>query len=100
MRARLTMILVLAALLAGCGDDDNASTTTTTLRSTTTSGATSASTQVSATTLAVPGPELAWTRVPDEEGVLGGAGMQVVNSMAQGGPGLVVVGGIRIRWRG
>jgi len=36
---------------------------------------------------------IAWARVPDEEGALGGAGMQVVNSVAMGGPGLVVVGG-------
>ena len=43
--------------------------------------------------VAVPGSELAWARVYDEEGALGGAGMQVVNSVASGGPGLVVVGG-------
>ena len=93
MRVRLIVILMLVALLTGCGDEDSASTSTTALVPTTTSGGTSTSTQVSATTLAVPSPELAWARVPDEEDVLGGAGMQVVNSMARGGPGLVVVGG-------
>ena len=107
-RALLTSVLMLLAVLAVACTTDAVSTSgtiaiaptttqaaisTTTLAPTTTSRATTTSTQVPATTLALPGPELVWARVPDREGVLGGAGMQVVNSVTAGGPGLVVVGG-------
>ncbi len=72
--ALILALLAVVLVLAACTGED---TTTTT----------------QAVTVAVPGPELAWARVPDEEGALGGAGMQVVKSVAMGGPGLVVVGG-------
>ncbi len=100
------LVLILAAVLAVACTSDSVSTTGTVATTVTTaaatappttqtaaSGPTSTSTQDSATTLAVPAPELAWARVPDKEGVLGGAGMQVVSYVVSGGPGLVVVGG-------
>ncbi|HSQ36717.1 MAG TPA: hypothetical protein VLS92_02370 [Acidimicrobiia bacterium] len=96
MRIRLTAILALAALLAGCGAGQ-ASTTisaavTTTVADTTTTSASTTATAVPTTTSTLPSRELAWFRVLDEEGVLGGPGMEMATSIVAGGPGLVAVG--------
>jgi hypothetical protein len=96
------VLIMVAVLTVACASGSVSTTGTVAIAPTTTapattqttaSGPTSTSIQDSATTLATPAPELAWLRVPDEEGVFGGAGMQVVNYVVSGGPGLVVVGG-------
>ena len=79
MWVRLAVVLVLAVLLAGCGDDGTVPVTTTTVATAT-------------TTAAIPGPGLAWARVPDDEVVFGGQGDQVIWSVTAGGPGLVAAG--------
>lgn len=96
-------LLVLAALLAGCEDGDattatavittTAAPTSTTDDLPTTGAATiTSTTRASTTAPLVLAQELAWVRVPDEEGVLGGPGLEMATSMVAGGPGLVAVG--------
>jgi len=95
--------LVLAALLAGCGDADTttataaitttaAPTSTTDDLPTTSAATTTSTTQVSTTAPAILARELVWFRILDEEGVLGGPGMEMATSIVAGGPGLVAVG--------
>jgi hypothetical protein len=103
MRSRLPVILVLAVLLASCGDDSGVPTTmtevappttvaptatTTSQTSTTTTEATPTTTEAPTTTAStVPGAGLVWARVPDNGGGSGG-----LWSVVSGGPGLVAVG--------
>ncbi len=100
MRARVVIFLVLALLLASCGDDDGAWYSSTTGGVTTSTGGVtttgeSTSTTGGVTTTAGPG-QSGWVRVPHDEAVLGvidpswmSAGMRGVTA---GGPGLVAVG--------
>ncbi len=105
------VMLVAAALMllaTGCGGEDTAvststipSTTTTTLATTTvpTTTATVATTTTEATTTTIAvetttttAAPLAWTRVPEDEAVFGGASEQWMECVTAGGPGLVAVG--------
>jgi len=99
MRARLIITLVLALLVASCGDDDGLTTSSTTGASTTTQGVSTTTGEASTTTEGVtttgPAGELAWERIPDDEAVFGpaeGGTRAEMWAVAAGGPGLVAVG--------
>ena len=104
MRARLIITLLLALLLASCGDDDGVfptgstqgpeETTAITAGASTSEGPTTTTASSTITSLAAPAG-LSWARVRDDEAIFGpsagGAGVSM-RSVAAGGPGLVAVG--------
>jgi len=110
MRARLIITLVLALLLASCGDDDGVFSTVTTgaEETTTTTGAVTSSTEpptstttteavtttgapTTTTTTTLPA-EPVWMRVADDGSVFGGADDQGMMGVVAGGFGVVAVG--------
>jgi hypothetical protein len=108
MRVRVVITLVLALLLASCGDDEggvfstgttgavstSAGSETTGGGVTTTTGATTTSTQATTTTSIGPAG-LAWARISHDAAVFGPPAGETTASMAWvtvGGPGLAAVG--------
>jgi hypothetical protein len=101
---RLSILLALAAVFAAaCGDTgvDAASTSTSQPAATTTnttSTSTSTTTTTTTTTSTVPTTTVVaqsagvWARVPHDETIFGGDGIQQMFSVTVGGPGLVAVG--------
>lgn len=99
MRARLIITLVLALLLAACGDDGGLFPTSTAEETTTTNGETTTTGDGTTTTGGVtttgPGGQSGWFRVPHDEAVFGPAlegFYAVMSGVTAGGPGLVAVG--------
>jgi hypothetical protein len=103
MRARVVLTLVLALLLASCGEDDgffstlstgavttSAGSETTGGQVTTTIGATTTAAQTTTTT--APPAQAVWERVPQDEAVFGGADWQVMWGVDVGGPGVIGLG--------
>lgn len=95
MRARLVITLVVALLVASCGDDDGLTSTSTTGGVTTTGGEPS-STTGGVTTTAGPGGQSGWARIPHDNAVFGVVDPSWMWAMIYGvaaqGPGVVAVG--------
>ena len=103
MRARVVLTLVLALLLASCGEDDGFFSTLSTGAVTTSAGSETAGGQVTttigatttaaqATTTTAPPAQAVWARVPQDEAVFGGADWQVMWGVDLGGPGVIGLG--------
>ena len=84
---RLPILLALLLTAGACTDNPEGSTPPT-------SASATATTQLPASTT-TPGQlgDLTWTRLPDDQAVFGGLGVQEIHSVTTGGPGLVAVGG-------
>jgi len=107
MQQRSLLLTIALVVLAGsCGGSDSSaqeSTSAPAEPSSTTAPATSTTAPTTSTTVPPTDSTRAptetgspyshnWSRVPDEEGALGGAGFQMMSGVTVGGPGLVAVG--------
>ena len=92
MRNRLAITLVLALLVASCGDDDGSAVTTTTLAAATTTVASTVSSTLAETTTTTVTPAPDWVRIPGDVAIFGGPGDDAIAGVVAGGPGLVAVG--------